>query len=84
MRLLLALMFLPLAGFGQQELPDPLQAGWKGEKVCKVLVENESVRTLVAPFPQELVMKSTTILNTLAIPSREALSALQMSKELEK
>ena len=51
MRSLLALMFLPLAGFGQQELPDPLQAGWKGEKVCEVLVENESVRTLRCTFP---------------------------------
>lgn len=51
MRSFLALMLLPLAGFGQQELPDPLQAGWKGEKVCEVLVENESVRTLRCTFP---------------------------------
>ena len=51
MRSFLALMFLPFAGFGQQELPDPLEAGWKGEKVCEVLVENESVRTLRCTFP---------------------------------
>ncbi len=51
MRCLLALVFLPLAGFGQQELPDPLEAGWKGEKVCEVLIENESLRTLRCTFP---------------------------------
>ncbi|WP_223447511.1 cupin domain-containing protein [Polaribacter litorisediminis] len=32
-------------------LPDPLEAGWKEDKVCKVLVENEKVRTLKCVFP---------------------------------
>jgi quercetin dioxygenase-like cupin family protein len=32
-------------------LPDPLEAGWKGDTVCKVLVENEKVRTLKCVFP---------------------------------
>ncbi len=25
-------------------LPDPLQAGWKGEKVCEVLEDNAKIR----------------------------------------
>ena len=33
------------------KLPDPLKAGWKNAKVCKVLVENEKVRTLKCVFP---------------------------------
>lgn len=32
-------------------LPDPLQAGWKGEKVCEVLQENENLRALKCAFP---------------------------------
>tara|TARA_R110000787_G_scaffold70646_15_gene157132 strand:+ start:21995 stop:22396 length:402 start_codon:yes stop_codon:yes gene_type:complete len=32
-------------------LPDPLEAGWNNEKVCKVLVDNEKVRTLKCIFP---------------------------------
>ncbi|MGK0413069.1 MAG: quercetin dioxygenase-like cupin family protein [Polaribacter sp.] len=32
-------------------LPDPLEAGWKNDKVCEVLVENEKVRTLKCIFP---------------------------------
>lgn len=34
-----------------QELPDPLQAGWNGEKVCEVLKENEELRILKCVFP---------------------------------
>ena len=33
------------------ELPDPLQAGWQGQKVCQVLVDNQEVRTLKCTFP---------------------------------
>ena len=33
------------------ELPDPLAAGWEGQKVCEVLVDNEKVRTLKCTFP---------------------------------
>ena len=33
------------------KLNDPLEAGWKGEKVCTVLKENEKVRTLKCVFP---------------------------------
>jgi hypothetical protein len=32
-------------------LPDPLEAGWKGEPVCKLLEENDSVRILQCTFP---------------------------------
>lgn len=32
-------------------LPDPLEAGWKGEKVCEVLYENEKQRVLRCTFP---------------------------------
>jgi beta-alanine degradation protein BauB len=35
----------------QSKLPDPLAAGWQGASVCKVLVENESVRSLQCTFP---------------------------------
>ena len=34
----------------KNELPDPLEAGWKGEKVCQVLEENESIRVLECTF----------------------------------
>lgn len=32
-------------------LPDPLEAGWNGDKVCEILKENESLRTLKCTFP---------------------------------
>lgn len=32
-------------------LPDPLQAGWNGEKVCELLFENEKIRALKCTFP---------------------------------
>jgi quercetin dioxygenase-like cupin family protein len=37
--------------FGQTTLPDPLGAGWKGELMCEVLLENDSIRTLKCTFP---------------------------------
>ena len=33
------------------ELPDPVQAGWQGHKVCEVLVDNPQIRTLRCTFP---------------------------------
>ena len=33
------------------ELPDPLEAGWKGEKVCEVLEDNDELRVLKCTFP---------------------------------
>ncbi|WP_421874451.1 hypothetical protein [Marinoscillum sp.] len=32
-------------------LPDPLEAGWNGERVCEVLKENEELRILKCIFP---------------------------------
>lgn len=32
-------------------LPDPLEAGWEGSKVCEVLVDNENIRALKCTFP---------------------------------
>ena len=32
-------------------LPDPLEAGWKGEKVCEVLHEDDRQRVLRCTFP---------------------------------
>lgn len=34
-----------------ENLPDPLEALWKGKKVCEVLKENESIRVLKCTFP---------------------------------
>ncbi len=31
-------------------LPDPLEAGWKGEKVCEVLEDNSQLRILKCSF----------------------------------
>ncbi|MEM9894912.1 MAG: cupin domain-containing protein [Bacteroidota bacterium] len=35
----------------KQTLPDPLEAGWKGQPVCEVLEENNSIRVLKCTFP---------------------------------
>lgn len=35
----------------KNELKDPLEAGWKGKKVCTVLEENDKVRALKCVFP---------------------------------
>lgn len=34
----------------QNALPGPLEAGWKGKKVCQVLSENEKLRVLKCTF----------------------------------
>ena len=38
-------------GAGEKLLPDPLEAGWKGSKVCEVLEDNDDVRVLKCTFP---------------------------------
>lgn len=35
----------------EDKLPDPLEAGWEGKKVCKILEENSSIRVLECTFP---------------------------------
>ncbi|WP_245917608.1 cupin domain-containing protein [Aureitalea marina] len=32
-------------------MPDPLAAGWKGNKVCEVIEENDEIRVLRCTFP---------------------------------
>ncbi|WP_111682076.1 cupin domain-containing protein [Winogradskyella tangerina] len=34
-----------------KSLPDPLEAGWKGEKVCELIEDNDNVRVLRCTFP---------------------------------
>jgi quercetin dioxygenase-like cupin family protein len=34
----------------KSSLPDPLEAGWKGEKVCEVLQEDSTIRVLKCTF----------------------------------
>tara|TARA_Y100000817_G_C16725110_1_gene485385 strand:+ start:393 stop:701 length:309 start_codon:yes stop_codon:yes gene_type:complete len=33
------------------DLPDPLEAGWNGERVCEILKENDELRILKCVFP---------------------------------
>lgn len=35
----------------KEKLPDPLEAGWNGKRVCKVLEDNKSIRVLKCTFP---------------------------------
>ncbi|GAB5401043.1 MAG: hypothetical protein Aureis2KO_26280 [Aureisphaera sp.] len=35
----------------KNDLPDPLEAGWEGESVCKKLVDNKEIRVLKCTFP---------------------------------
>jgi quercetin dioxygenase-like cupin family protein len=44
-------VILAMGSHAQTSLPDPLAAGWKGEAVCEVLVDNDKVRTLKCSFP---------------------------------
>ncbi len=37
----------------KETLPDPLAAGWRGEKVCAVLEESERLRALKCVFPRK-------------------------------
>jgi len=49
--LLIVLGVLMVSCTTKNKLPDPLQAGWKGKKVCTVLKENDKIRTLKCTFP---------------------------------
>ncbi len=46
--MVIALFAMPAAA---ETLPDPLEAGWKGESVCAVKEETESHRLLLCTFP---------------------------------
>ena len=51
--ILLLLLLLSCTTSGQESdtWPDPLAAGWEGEKVCEILEENDRVRVLKCTFP---------------------------------
>ncbi|WP_411893542.1 cupin domain-containing protein [Winogradskyella sp. A2] len=47
--------FISILLFGScnesSKLPDPLEAGWKGKKVCEVIENNDELRVLKCTFP---------------------------------
>lgn len=47
----LLIIFLAFSCQEKNKLKDPLEAGWKGEKVCTILEENDKVRVLKCVFP---------------------------------
>ncbi|WP_290697199.1 cupin domain-containing protein [Lacinutrix sp.] len=48
---LIVLLLLIFSCKTTQTLPDPLEAGWEGEKVCEVLSETKKQRVLKCVFP---------------------------------
>ncbi len=48
--LVLCLGMLTLSCKHKNDLPDPLEAGWKGNAVCEVLEENKELRVLKCTF----------------------------------
>lgn len=42
---------LPLSLFAQDKIPDTIEAGWKGQKVCEVLHEDDKVRIGRCTYP---------------------------------
>ena len=47
----LCLILLVLSCKNKSTLPDPLEAGWHGEKVCSLVHEDDKVRVLKCIFP---------------------------------
>lgn len=50
-KILLILVLVVFSCKSVQTLPDPLEAGWEGEKVCEVLSETKAQRILKCTFP---------------------------------
>ncbi len=48
--LILSLGIVTLSCRDKNPLPDPLEAGWKGESVCEVVEDNSEVRVLKCTF----------------------------------
>jgi hypothetical protein len=46
----LCLLISVISCKNNQPLPDPLEAGWKGQSVCEVIEENKNVRVLKCTF----------------------------------
>ena len=44
-------LWFAAAALAAGDLPDPLEAGWKGEKVCEAMQETEKLRMLKCTFP---------------------------------
>lgn len=52
MKRYIVILLLSLLGCdSNHNLPDPLEAGWQGRKVCEVLEENAHLRVLKCTFP---------------------------------
>jgi quercetin dioxygenase-like cupin family protein len=49
-KILLSCVLFVVACQNPSGLPDPLEAGWKGTKVCEVIQENEQLRALKCTF----------------------------------
>lgn len=50
--LLIAIVILAIQSCKvKSDLPDPLEAGWKGHKVCEVIEDNNQARILKCTFP---------------------------------
>ena len=47
---LTAFLFLFFGCEKKSSLPDPLEAGWKGQAVCEVLQEDHTIRVLKCTF----------------------------------
>lgn len=47
---IIILAFLLSSCKNENPLPDPLEAGWKGEAVCEVLEDNKELRVLKCTF----------------------------------
>lgn len=43
--------FFTLSCKEKSQLPDPLEAGWEGEKVCEIIEETDKLRVLKCTFP---------------------------------
>jgi len=50
----ISILFFIFSCKSKVNLPNPLEAGWKGEKVCKVLTETDKLRTLKCTFPPKV------------------------------
>lgn len=51
-KLIIVLCLLCIVGCQPNNtLPDPLEAGWKNQKVCELIKENDEVRVLKCSFP---------------------------------
>mgnify|MGYP000918689124 CR=1 FL=1 len=48
--LLLSFGIVTISCNDKNELPDPLEAGWKGNAVCEVLEDNDELRVLKCSF----------------------------------